>query len=327
MRRIAGLTLAFVLAAAGAWAQDFRGTGRLMGSVVDEQGKPLEGVIVTAKFPAMLNAILESKSDKKGQWTVDDVGEGDWELTFEKDGYNPGKASASVDESGRSAPIKTKLTKKFDPNAFIQEEGKKAGALMQQKKYAEARAIYEGIIAKVPEVSKAPELAAQLQRFIAASYRFEGNRAKSIEILKAAVAKDPGIAANKVELVDVLLDDGNTDEAQAVLKGMDEAKIEPNLYANVGVALLKKDKPADAITYFEKALAKSPQTPEPYYYRANANVVLVNAEKDPKNPERIARLAKIKADLEKYLQIAPASPQSEEAKKLLEQVDKMMQQK
>ncbi len=327
MRRIAGLTVALVLVAAGAYAQEWRGTGRLMGSVVDEQGKPLEGVIVRAAYPAVLNAILESKSDKKGQWTVDDVGEGDWEVTFEKDGYVAGKANTTVDENGRSAPLKTTLKKAFDPNAFIKEQGTKAGALMQEKKYADARAVYEGIIAKVPEVSKAPELAAQLQRFIAASYRLEGNRAKAIEILNAAIAKDPSNIPNRAELADTLLEDGKTDEAQQALKSIDESKVDPTLYVNFGVALLKKQNPTEAITYFEKAIAKSPQTPEPYYYRAHANVALVNAEKDPKNPERIARLGKIKADLEKYVQSAPASPQTEDAKKLLEQVEKMLQQK
>lgn len=322
MRRIAGFTVALVLVAAGAWAQDFRGTGRLMGNVVDDKGKPLEGVIVRASYPAIVNAILESKSDKRGQWTVDDVAEGDWDLTFEKDGYDSGKASMSVDESGRSAPVKVTLKKKFDPNEFIQEEGKKAAALIEQKKFGEARAIYESIVAKVPEVS------GQMQPFIARTYRAEGNRPKAIEHLKIGVAKDPANVQTRMELIDVLLEDGNIDEAQQQLGGIDEAKVDPVIYVNFGVAMMKKQQKAtDAIKYFDKALAKSPQMPEPYYYRAHANVTLVNAEKDPKNPERIDRLNKIKIDLEKYLQLSPSSSQTEDVKKLLEQVEKMIQAK
>lgn len=322
MRRIAGFTFALLLIAVSAWAQDWRGAGRLMGSVVDEQGKPVEGVIIRAKFPAVLNAILESKSDKKGQWTVDDVGEGDWELTFEKDGYHAGKASSSVDENGRSSPIKTTLKKMFDPNEFIQQEGKKAAALMEQKKYADARAIYESIIGKVPEV------AAQMQAFIARAYYLEGNHPKAIEHLKAGLAKDPANVGTKQVLIGVLLEDGATDEAQQLMSGIPEAQIDATIYVNFGIALTKKQKVTEAIQYFEKALAKSPQSPEPYYYRAVATVELVNAEKDPKNAERIERIGRIKADLTKYLQLAPAnSPANEEVKKLLEQVEKMMQQK
>jgi tetratricopeptide (TPR) repeat protein len=316
--------VALVLVAAGAWAQDWRGTGRLMGNVVDDKGKPLEGVIVRASFPAVVNAILESTSDKRGQWTVDDVGEGDWELTFEKDGYNSAKASASVDESGRSAPIKITLKKKFDPNEFIQEEGKKAAALIDQKKFAEARAIYESIVAKVPEVS------GQMQPFIARTYQAEGDRAKAIEHFKIGVEKDPANVQTKMELINVLLEDGNTEEAQQQMSRIDEAKIDPVIYVNFGVAVMKKQQnAADAIKYFDKALAKAPQMPEPYYYRAHANITLVNAaaEKDPKNPERIERLGKIKSDLEKYLQLAPSAPLAEDVKKLLEQVEKMLQSK
>ncbi len=320
MSRIAGFTVALMLVASVAGAQDWRGSGRLMGKVVDEQGKGIEGVVVSASLPAFHGVLAQGKSDKKGEWTIDDVGEGNWDLTFESDTYLSAKATSDVDENGRSSPLRTTLKKKFDPNAFIQEEGRKASALMDQKKYAEARAVYEAITAKVPEVN------AQMQQFIARTYYLEGKPDKAAEILKASLAKDPANVQAKLLLVGVLLETGATDEAGQVLSGIYESKItDVSLYANFGIALVKKQKSTEAVQYFDKAVARFPQVPEPYYYRALALVDLFNAKTDPKDPERIALIGKIKADLTKYLQMAPNSPETDNVKKLLEQIDKQTQ--
>ena len=319
MSRIAGLTLACMLIAAGAWAQDWRGTGRLMGKVVDEQGKALEGVIVHASLPAFHGVLAEGKSDKKGEWTVDDVAEGNWELTFELDGYLPGKATSDVDEDGRSSPVRVALKKAFDPNAFIKEQGAKAQALIDQNKYAEARAIYEGVIAKVPQVTL------QMQQFVAQTYYLEGKPDKAAELAKEVLAKDPANTTVKLLLVGALLDAGSTDEAAPVLKSIEEAKItDARIYANFGLALMKKQQPTEALAYLDKATTRFPQSPDAYYYRAKALADLVNAEKDPKNAVRIERLGKIKEDLNKFLALAPRSPAAEDAKSLLDQVEKMI---
>jgi len=305
--------------ATAAWAQEWRGTGRLVGKVVDEKGKGLDAVIVRASFPAVIGAVLEAKSNKNGEWTVDDVGEGDWELTFEKDGYEPAKARAEVDESGRSSPLRTTMKKAFDPNAFIQDEAKKANALIDQRKYAEARAVYEGIVAKVPEVR------AQMEPFLARTYYLEGKPDVAVEHLRAGLAKDPGNVQTKLLLISMLLETGALDEASQILSTVDEASIpDAAVWANFGLSLLKKQKASEALPYFDKAVAKFPQSPESYYYRALALVELVNAQKDPKDPERIAQMGRIKDDLTKFLQLAPTSPEVDNVKKLLEQVEKQI---
>jgi tetratricopeptide (TPR) repeat protein len=318
MSRIAGFTLALMLLATVGSAQDWRGNGRLMGKVIDEQGKAVEGVIVRASLPALQHGVLaEAKTDKKGEWSIDDVAEGGWELAFEGDGYMPGKGNADVDETGRSTSLRTTLKKKFDPNAFIQDEGKKADALVVQKNYAAARAVYEGIIAKVPAVT------AHMQQFIARTYYLEGNPAEAAAHLKTGLAMEPANVQMKFLLVNMLLETGAIDEASQIAGTIDEAKItDPTMYVNFGVALVKKQKSTDALQYLDKAVAKFPQSADPYYYRAVTLVDLVNAQKDPKDPERIAQVAKMKADLAKFLQLAPNAPEAESARKLLEQIDK-----
>ncbi len=319
MSRVAGFVMAFMLLATGVWAQEWRGSGRLMGKVVDDKGAAVEGVIVSASLPAFHGVLAQGKSDKKGEWTIDDVGEGNWDLIFEKDGFISAKGSSDVDENGRSSLVKTTLKKAFDPNAFIQEEGKKAQALMDQKKFAEARTVYEGISAKVPQV------AGQMQQFVAQTYYLEGKPDKAAQLAKEILATDPGNAPVKLLLVGALLESGSIDEAAPILKSIEDAKItDPAIYANFGLALMKKQQPGDAIQYLDKAVARFPQSPEAYYYRAKAQADLVNAIKDPKDPARIEKLGKMKDDLKKFLALAPTSPGAEDAKNLLDQVEKML---
>jgi tetratricopeptide (TPR) repeat protein len=292
---VAILVLGVVLIASAAWAQEWKGNGRLSGRVVDEQGKPLEGVKVRASFPAVVGAI-EAKTDKKGDWVIDEVAEGTWQLIFEKDGYYPGQASSEIDESGRATSVRTTLKKVFDPNAFIQAEGRKAEDLIAQKKYAEARAVYEAVIAKVPEV------AGPMQVNLARTYYGEGKLDKAIELLRSGVAATPGNLQTRLLLLSVLLERGSIEEASQLLGTIDEAAItDPHVYLNFGLALINAKKPAEALPHLDKAVARFPQSPQAYYYRAIALIELVNAEKDPEDPVRIERLTKVKADLGKFL--------------------------
>ncbi|MFB3854223.1 MAG: tetratricopeptide repeat protein [Vicinamibacterales bacterium] len=316
MGRIGGIVFAMVLVATSALAQDWRGNGRLMGKVVDEAGKPIEGVSVRAYYPSVVGA-LEAKTNRRGEWSVDDVAEGSWKITFEKEGYHPAESSAEVDESGRSSALTTKLEKIFDPNAFIGEQVKKAEGFLGQRKFADARKLYEEVVAKVPDV------AGPMQMYIARTYYEEKNPAKAIEHLEIGVQKDPANAQMKQMLVSVYLEIGNTEKATAVLSTIDEAAItDPAIYLNFGVALLKQQKAAEAVKSFDKAVQRFPNAPEGYYYRANANIELFNADKNPESPEKAKRLESIKADLQKFLQIAPNAPEAAQVKSLLEQLNK-----
>src|SRR5688572_21090432 len=69
-------------------AQEWKGLGRVAGKVVDEAGKPVEGVIVKAVLPASQNrGPADSKTNNKGDWAVGGIARGLWALDFVKDGY------------------------------------------------------------------------------------------------------------------------------------------------------------------------------------------------------------------------------------------------
>lgn len=301
------LALALVAGAANVtFAQAWRGMGRVAGKVVDESGKPIEGVTVKATLPSAGNAgPSEQKTNKKGEWAIGGIARGNWALDFVKEGYETRSISVSVSEVSRIPPMEIELKKAapvVDPNVEIKEQLTKAAALMNAKQYAEARAIYEELSATYPEVK-------QFRPLIARTYYAEGDKAKAIEHLRAAAGADPDNVEVRMLLGNILVEEGKTEEGRQILESIDESKVtDPTIYVNVGIEMINEGKHAEAVTWFDKAISQFPDQPDAYYYRGISNISL-------------GKPGEAKADLEKYVSIAP--PDAAEiatAKKILESI-------
>ena len=89
----------------------FRGLGRITGTVSEESGAPLGNVSVRATLTGE-EGIIEAKSDDKGGWAVAGVAKGEWHLTFQIAGYVPVGAKVLLPaELARIAPISVVLKK------------------------------------------------------------------------------------------------------------------------------------------------------------------------------------------------------------------------
>jgi tetratricopeptide (TPR) repeat protein len=293
------------VAASAALAQDWRGMGRVGGKVVDDAtGQPIEGVTVKAMMPQSQNrGPGESKSNSKGEWAVGGLANGEWALDFIKEGYETRSISVPVSESGGRRPMEIRLKKKAAPppdaNAEIKTKLTDAAAKMNAKQYAEARAIYEELSAKYPEVK-------QFRPLIARTYYGEGNKTAAIEQLRKASVEDPANIEVRLLLGTTLMEAGQGEEARQILSSVDEAKItDPTVFLNIGIGLINDKKHAEAIAWFDKAIQRFPQHPDGYYYRGISNLTL-------------GKTAEAKADLEKFVAMAPAdAPELATAKQIL----------
>ena len=295
--------LAVLLSATGVPAQEWRGMGRVGGKVVDEDGKPVEGVAVKAMMPRAGNRGPESTSNAKGEWAVGGIAGGQWALDFAKDGYETKSITVTVMESGRIPPMEIPLTRKAppiaDPNIIIREKLTQAAGLMNAKQFADARTIYEELSVKYPDVK-------QFRPLIARSYYGEGNKAAAIDHLRQALAQDPDNVDVMLLLGNTLREEGVEDEARQILSSIDESKVaDPTVFLNAGISLLNDRKDAEAAAWFDKAIARFPQHPDAYYYRGISSLSL-------------GKTAEAKADLEKYVSMAPVdAPELATAKKIL----------
>jgi tetratricopeptide (TPR) repeat protein len=295
------LLFVFVLAAT---AQEWRGMGRVGGKVVDEEsGKPIEGVTVKAMLPTSQNRGPESKSNGKGEWAIGGVANGNWSIDFTKDGYETRSITVQISESGRIPPMEIKMKKKAAPvadsTAVIQAQLVKAASLMNEKKFAEARAIYADLAAKYPDLK-------QFRPLIARTYHGEGNKTAAADQLRKALEQDPTNIELKLLLGTTLMELGKADEARTMLSAVDESKIiDPAVFINIGIGLINERKHADAVPWFDKAIARFPQHADSYYYRGISFVTLGKA-------------AEAKADLEKFVSMAsPDAPELATAKQIL----------
>lgn len=278
--------------------------GRVGGKVLDEEsGKPIAGVTVKAMLPEAGNRGPESKSEDDGDWAIGGIASGRWALDFIKEGYETRSITVPVSQSGRIPPMEIRMKKKaapkVDPNVEIKAKLTEAAALMNAKQFAEARKIYEGLAAQYPDVKA-------FRPLIAHSYYGEGNKAAAIEHLRTALEQDPENVEIKVLLGNTLVEAGQSEEGRQLLASVDESKItDPAMFINPGIELLNAKKHEEAIGWFAKAIARFPSHADSYYYRGITYISL-------------GKTAEAKADLEKYVSMAPAdAPELATAKQIL----------
>jgi tetratricopeptide (TPR) repeat protein len=301
--RQAVMTLACALAMMAlpiaAFAQ--RGEARISGKVVDDQGKPVQDVVVKATLAGQ--PPLQTKTNRNGDWSINNMAGGHWEVEFTKEGFAPQKSPLDLQPDQQISAIEVKLEKpKADPNVEIQAEAKRAQELLQNKQFAEGRKVYESLLVKYPDLH-------QLHEFIGRTYAAEGNYDKAIEQVRMAVDKDPANIQAQVFLGDLLMEKGDKAEAQKIFEAIDLSKVEdPAPFINLAITKINDQKADEALVLIDKLMARFPKETSLYYYRGRANL---SAKKMPE----------AKADLEKFVAAAlPDARELPDAKKILEQM-------
>ena len=301
-----------------AFAQS-RGGGHMAGVVKDESGQPVEGVQVKGVKQGEKD-VFTDKTNKKGEWALNGLASGQWNLDFSKQGYETRSVTVPFSEVQSMPPMSVDIKKavvKVDPNAEIKGELQKAAPLLESGKYAEARAIYEQIEQKYPDVW-------QVEPLIARTYAGENKNDEAVTHLQKALEHDPEAAMThlqtalqhdpdnvevKLLMASMLVDQKKTDEAQKYLDAIDMTKVkDPVVFLNAGISLINQGKAAEAMPIFDKVITNYPSDAEAYYYRGRAELA-------------VGKFPEAKTDLQKFVGMPGAdAAQVEQAKKILEQL-------
>jgi predicted Zn-dependent protease len=299
--RLAAAIVTAALVASTAVAQT-RGSGRITGKVVDEQGQPVVDAVVKAVMQSQTE-VVSGKTDKKGEWRIQGVADGVWNVEISKAGV--GIAKEMVEVKGERAPALNVTLKKdapaVDPTAAVNAELQKAAELAQAGKFPEARQIYTDLIAKYPQVY-------QLEGFLARIYAAEENYPKALEHLKVNLEKDPNNVDLKMFQAEVLMQTGDKAGARTILDSIDITQVkDPFTFVNESITLINEGKGQEAVDLLTKLIAQFPAQNNLYYYRGRAYVAA-------------QKLPEAKADFEKYVSLEPNSKEAADAKKILEQI-------
>jgi tetratricopeptide (TPR) repeat protein len=315
-----------------AQAQDWAGRARLQGIVKDEQGKPITGARVTLRFGAgKVDAAKpgprQATTDKSGRWMAGGLADGAWGVLIEADGFIASEGQVTANETGPPAPAvvvtlrtltkeqqeaqaQASAPKQPSKTSLANQSIVKGKELMDQQKYAEARAEYQ----KALELVDAPNQIGLL-RAIASTYYKESVDAKTKEqkaqkidqavaALKQALAIKPDDVDSMQLLVNLLVSSGREAEAKPYIAQLPAEKVDPDMMLNVGIKYFNAKQLDKALAEFNQVIEKKPEVPDSYYYRA---LVYLN----------LGKTAEAKADFKKLLELDPNHKYAKEAKEYL----------
>ena len=306
VRTISALLLALSLAAAAS-AQS-KGKLRLTGKVVNEAGQPIEGADVrAAKKGEAVPQMFSTKTNKDGEWSIRDIAAGDWVIEAMKEGIGVAEATETLTDTDKDKVVTLTIKPKVDPNVELQKMHQQAVQLAQAGKPAEARKIWEDLLAKNPSMH-------MFHGLIGTMYAAEDNPAKGLEHLKIVLEKDPGNVDYQVLSAELMMDLGDKDGADKILNSVDLTKVkDPRAFINSAINKINTGDKAQAeiaIQSLDKLIPQFPNEHMLLYLRGRAYLAAT-------------KHAEAKADLEKYVAVAPpTAPQVADAKKLLEQLNK-----
>ncbi len=285
----AGLLAGVCLAASPSFAQ----TGAARGRVLDDKGQPVADAVVVIEFQGGMTRRLETKTNKKGEFTQVGLHPGVYRATASKEGYQPSYAEQKVTLADSTYFPDIKLAVK-GAGAAREELGssfKKAAELTAAGQWDEAEAAFKEIIAKSPSVPEVHYnlgyIASQKKDFAAA----EAGYLKAVELR-------PTYGEAYVALAKVYQDQGKPDKAAEIMaKAAQTAPDDAKVQFNLGVFYLNSGKSAEAAQALEKSATLDPTNPEPYYH---LGTIAIGQNKS----------AEAVAHLEKYLAMNPQNQQN-----------------
>ena len=309
LRNVLMFVAALVLAAGPALAQDWSGSGRVKGTVTDQDGKPVAGAQVIYRLlndresgpPNMV-------TNKKGKFSMLGLKGGLWIVRVEAEGYWPWTSPAPVEvfSSGISEPVEVVLQAlpkeelvargRTQANTFLKAGDEK----LNGGDPAGARAEYEQALEFLDE-SDFPVI----YTAIANAYMAEGDLTSAEASVDQALAADENwIEALKIKC-SIAAAEGRLDDAESLLaKIPDDAVLHQNTTINIALAHFNEGEMEEARSYLDRTIRDYPDIGQVYYFRGLANLNLNDA-------------AAAKADFERFLELDPESPQAPEAQEYL----------
>jgi predicted Zn-dependent protease len=273
----------------------WRGDAQVTGKITDEAGKGIPEAKVTFIFSKSNDGFFAT-TKKNGEFSAKDIKAGEWRLQVDAPNFVTIRRTITISDS-KNPLIEAVLKRDNSPELLTRAE-----ALYKAGQNAEARAEYMKVLEAHPDLTG-------INRAIAFTYGREGHHPEALKYLDLALAANPDdrvllqlAAASATQVSDY-------PRAMGYLSRIDEATLDdPSVLADAAVNLINKNRPADAIGVLDRVIARFPTAADAYFYRGFAKL---QAEKP----------ADAKADLEKYLALAPPdAAQVAQAKSLLAKI-------
>lgn len=273
------------------------------GRVVDQDGKPLSGVVVT------LTSTGDKRikpwtftTEKKGLFSNDRVLPGPYEISFEKEGFGKqtGKITVTKEQPYPLGDIKM-MPPPPDPTLVY----KKVDALLADGKYDEAEAIYKDLIATATANKLPPVDMAKLEFDLGIVYEKKKDWAAAEAAYKKSLELDPTLFAAYGGLGNIYQAQNRPDDAIKLFQSASAAQPDNGRLAyDLGLFLWSKGMNAEAYDALQRAATLLPNEPEIYYHLGVTAIGLNKSDEAIKH-------------LEKYLASNPTNKENVDSAKVL----------
>jgi tetratricopeptide (TPR) repeat protein len=231
------------------FSQDYKGRGRIMGYVYDEDNNPLKGVKVKL-FHLKSQSGFEVVTDSKGQWKGSWIVGGRWNIDFEKLGYLPKKISYNVKEYERNPQIEIKMEKA--EGIVISEDFKsnimRGDKLFEEEKFSEAIGVYKKILEQFPD-------AVYINRNIGNAYFQMEKYDQAVEYYQEILEKEPDNNEVKILIGNSYANQGNNEKAQEWYNKIELENIkDTTVLYNIGTNYYNISRFEEALKYYNKAV-------------------------------------------------------------------------
>ena len=291
-----GLCAAALLVGAEAFAQ----TGTARGKVVDEKEQPVVEAVVTLEFQGGVTRKMETKTNKKGEFTQVGMYPGPYRITISKEGYAPAVLEHRIAMGEPTYLPDIKMLSKAaalaaSPDNKAREEltasFKKAIELTQGGQLDQAEALYQEILVKHPSV-------AEVHYNLGYVYTQKKDWARAEAAYLKAIEIRPSYGEAYTALSRVYANSGQQAKATEILaKASAENQGDPKVQFGVAVDLFNQGKADEATAAFQKVLELDPNHAESHYFLGTLAV------QQNKIPDAVGHL-------EKYLSMNPTNAQN-----------------
>jgi len=247
------LVAAFVVSALPAAAQ----TGRLGGSIKDQNGQPIKGATVTAENPSASPPSFTATTDDKGRYSIIGLKSGRWTLTASGPGFQASSGSVTVRTIGAPMPPVDFV---LAPGASgpmgalagvntkeLQADLQKADEMVTSKQYDDAIAAYQAILAKTPALT-------MVNMQIGRVYRLKKDYAGALAAYGKVLEAEPGNDKVKIEIGMTNLEKGDLAAAETALtEAAQSVSAGREVFYSLGEVKFAKGETDEAVTYYQRA--------------------------------------------------------------------------
>ena len=281
------------------------GTGRVTGMITDLEGNPIPGARIVATTEGSGHEI-ETTSDAEGEFAMMGFRGGGWVFTVTAEGYVPQADKLSVKGISKNPPITIKLQKlkrgaaRSDRSSELLTE---ANELYRQESYDEALAMYLEILEEDPGLY-------QMHTNVGNVYKRQGKLDEALAEYQIVLDEDPLHVMSLVNAGDTLAKQGKFEEATPYFEQAVELSPEDEtLPYNVAELCFNNGNTEKAIEFYQKAAAVKPDWAEPYLKIGFAYL-------------NLGKLDEAAVELKKVIELAPDSPEAQQAQGVLDQLGK-----